>query len=201
MDQVILLLVCMSLWALELNLLYIICNYNRKIARNLVSATHAILVILCYTLNVTAKNMFYVSYGYYLMDLCIELHYLLFHNNKITSSLALIIHHIISCYILCYLNGNYVPKYLYYSFFIIELSNIPIYIVYHLRRIKYNNKTILKCLLYLEAVSFIFFRLILCGINIHNSYKYIPNDVLISALSIYLISIIWTYALFVQIYN
>ena len=113
----------------------------------------------------------------------------------------MVIHHIISCYILSNLLDPNIEEYILYSFFTIEVSNYPIYLVYHLKSIKFNNEIVIRLLIICEALSFLYFRMFLCGVSIYNSIMsgIIPYSVILCGISIYIMSGVWLYGMILQI--
>ena len=112
-------------------------------------------------------------------------------------------HHVISCVILNYLNDEVTAKYLYYSFFLVETSNFPIYLVYHLKSIKYNNETVIKSLIVVEALSFLILRLVLCGLNLYQTIMSgeVPYPPILGGIAIYFMSVIWLYGMLLYIFK
>lgn len=188
-------------WALLAYYLYNKTDDNIKVTRNYISTIHATFVLLFFTFSVPAKWLFFVTVGYYTFDGIVDLYYLI--KTKRFYNLTIVSHHIISCFILSYLNDEVVAKYLYYSFFLIEISNFPIYIVYHLKSNKYDNETVIKSLIVVEALSFLILRLVLCGINVYRTIisGEVPYPPILGGIAIYCMSVIWFYGMILQIFK
>lgn len=174
---------------------------NIKITRNYISTIHATFVLLFFSFSVPTSCLFYVSTGYYTFDGIMDLYYLI--KTRRFYNMTIIVHHIVSCLILCYLRDSVVSKYIYYSFFLTETSNFPIYLVYHLNQKKYDNKFVIKSFIVIEALSFLILRLVLCGRNLYSAY--ISNEVpylpIVCGGIIYVMSIIWLYGMVLQIFR
>lgn len=174
-------------------------DFNIKVARNIISSLHATSVILFFTFGVPANCLFYMTCGYYTMDGLVELLYLV--KDKKLTNLPMVVHHIISCFALSYLRDPVVAKYLYLSFFLMELSNYPIYLVYHLKSKGYDNQKVIKGLIGVEALGFIVLRLWLGGQILYNATmsNEVPYITLIASAMIYLMSIFWVYGMILQV--
>ncbi len=172
---------------------------NFKITRNYTSIIHATTILLFFTFNLSSSYLFPVTFGYYIFDGLLEVYGLI--KTRRLYNLGMIFHHIISCYILSYLLDPVVEDYLRYSFFTIEVSNYPIYLVYHLKSIKYNNEIVIRLLIICEALSFLFFRMFLCGISIYDSIMsgLLPYPPIICGVAIYTMSAVWLYGMILQI--
>ena len=133
------------------------------------------------------------------MDGIVEL-YIAFKARKIYGAM-MVMHHVISLYVLSYLQVVPVVNNLYYSFCLVEVSNYPIYLVYHLKSKKYNNQLVLKGLICCEIVSFLILRLWLGGHNAYLAYfdPNVPMIVFIGINSILVMSVIWIYGMFTQL--
>lgn len=172
-----------------------------KITRNYISALHATFVLLFFTFSVPSSCLFYVTFGYYMFDGIMELYYLV--KTRRFYNLTIVLHHIIACFISYYLRDEVVSKYLYYSFFLTEISNFPIYLVYHLKLKGYNDNFVIKSLICVEALSFFVLRLVLCGINLHKSIisNEVPYPPILCGCLIYIMSTIWLYGMILQIFR
>lgn len=176
-------------------------NIMPKIARNIASVTHASFVVLFYIMGVSAKHMFYLSCGYYLVDTILEINQ--FIENKKMSSIGLIFHHLTSCYVLQYLLDDIVSPYVFFPFFIMELSNFPVYLTYHIKTVGYIDNYILKLSTYLEIITFVVLRMIVGNYNLYIAYVsgVVPMGALICAGSICGISFVWLCGFIIQISN
>lgn len=174
-------------------------EFNIKVARNIISFIHATSVILFFTFGVPANCLFYMTCGYYIMDGLVELVYLV--KDKKLTNLPMIVHHIVSCFALSYLRDPVVAKYLYYSFFLMELSNYPIYLVYHLKSNGYDNENVIKGLISVEALGFTVLRLWFGGKILYNATmsNEVPYITLLASAIIYVMSIFWVYGMIQQI--
>ncbi len=178
-------------------------NVMPKVARNIASVTHASLVVMIYMFSISKRTteMFYISCGYYLVDTVLEINQYIEH--KKMSSVGLIMHHITSCYVLQYLLDDIVSPYVFFPFFIMELSNFPVYLTYHIKIVGYIDNYILKLSTYLEIITFVVLRMVVGNYNLYVAYVsgVVPMDALICAGCICGISFVWLCGFIIQISN
>jgi len=184
-------------------IMYRLNNLNIKIARNFISFFHATSVIVFYMFDLPHKYLFYVSIGYYLIDGIVELYYLVKTNRLY--NLTVVIHHIISSTIIYKLTDPtdiIISKFLLPSFFMLELSNCPIYLVYYLRAINYND-IVIKLLTIVEIIVYIILRIYMCGMILYEAYisKNFPLLPFLSSCLIYIMSIIWLCGMFLHLFK
>jgi hypothetical protein len=185
-------------WILLAYLFSMINEYSFKVIRNEISAVHGFGVIFSYLLNIPAFSLHYWSTTYYMFDLALEINYF-----KGLYNMGMIVHHIVSIYAMKYLKCSEIAGLLYYPFFVTEVSNILLFAVYHLKATNYQNRFILKIFTILETIVYAFCRLVLglgfiydLYVSTHPDAKYL----LFVAIAVYGISIIWTKALYQQIF-
>ncbi len=178
-------------------------NSDTKIVRNFSSICHATSVVIFYTFNLTPEYLFHITFGYYTVDGIVELYYLL--KTKRLYSLMMIIHHIFTCIManqLTDLTDPIMVRYILSIFYLAELSNFPIYLVYHLRATGYNNDLVLKLLTIVEIIVYVILRIILCGIELYEVYmsEKFSYLMLSGSVFVYIMSIAWSYRLFLQLF-
>ena len=191
-------------WTYYGNKLYQRTNKNFNISRLCNSATHAILVILCYLFYIPSYMLHYISITYYVIDTLYEIINLFPQTEKNIKAydFGTIAHHIIIVLSLKYLLDPITCSYVYYLFFLSELSNLPMYVVYYLKKTKYENDWVIRSIIILEAVGYIVLRLILGTKQVYELFfiPSIPMPMIISAISILVISAIWTRKLVTQVF-
>jgi len=166
-----------------------------KISRNTISASHAFIIMILYIFGYEPAIQMNFSIPYYLYDLIIELS-----GGLNWYSSAMICHHLSSIYIASYLANLELGPNIYFGFFIIEISNIPLYIVYHLKTIRYENKIIVKIFICFEILFSLIFRF---GFGIPLIYKMwflnTPWLIHLSYSFILVISVLWLNRLWRQL--
>lgn len=174
-------------------------KYNFKITTNLNSFFHAINVIFLYLIGINPIIVHYWSCAYYLLDLIMTLK-----EFKITIyDSGILLHHFVTLYTLNYLCYLETYQYMFNGFFISELSNIPMYIVYHLKSTDYQNTIIINCIIIIETMGFIGLRLLYGGqiLIIISFIDRMPLLMCVSAWIIFMISFYWSCKLVNQIYK
>ena len=182
------------IWILFFRILNII---NQNIKRNLISSVHSMIcIILCYQ---NKNNMiYYWSTSYYVYDLIIQLIFSPTIYN--TTNMTLSLHHIIAVYTLEYLrtsDKNFLELFM-FMFLILEVSNIPMYLMYHwiqINKKKENeniyNKIITKLLLILEMLAFLILRIIYSLYVLVTTYHLLSYDIILISILLYMMSVFW----------
>jgi hypothetical protein len=170
---------------------------EQKIAHYLLSATHAIGVIILYIWKRQPMPFIYWSIPYFILDSYLSGKY---SKTKLQKG-GLVIHHIIVIYILLNLHkmDSRIRSMSLLFFFLIELSNLPYYLMGHLMNINYDNKQVLQAVLLIQIITGIIIRLIIVPLvpllemdylN-RNNIRYIIGNYLIYLLSIYWTTNLW----------
>ncbi len=190
-------------WYLIGNTVYYYNNDDFKIARNITSSLHALSVILFYQFSLSVLPLFYLSRGYYLMDTLYELVSLKSASSIKLFHLGMLLHHIVTILSLYYLINPATTFYLYYSYFLAELSNLPMYVMRHLHSINITNKYIVTPILLMEFLAYIIFRMIMCVPIMYAVFldTNVPIQLKSMTFLMYGLSGFWTYKLFGQIHH
>ena len=165
-----------------------------KLSRNITCFTHACLSLFLsgyYQLSYH-PNVFFlmtsISSGYFLFDFW----YILKYDPKTTLNIAFLYHHLVGLYIL-----NKCPKYqIYKIIFWAEISNIPMYIVYHYMKTEPSSLK-LKIWKQIQKYSYLIARVPILGYYSYQIY-FITDEKIAFYLCfpMYFLGIIWTYFLF-----
>lgn len=181
-------------------------NKNFKISRTYVSAIHAMTVIFSYLLGIPGYILLHLSITYYIVDTTYELINLLIPekpNRKIKIyDLGMLLHHVISIITLTYFTDPKVEYYVFRAFYLAEVSNLPMYVVYQLKANGYKNNYVLKTIIAIEALAYIVLRLIIGGRITYEMWfeNEIPLFIFISATLMLIISAVWTSKLVKQLF-
>lgn len=181
-------------------ILYYNYNINKqlKVTRNQISAIHAIGVVFACIFDINAYTLSVWAISYYLVDGVLEL-------MSITKlyNVGMLVHHCVTIGVLTYLLDPETSYFMRMAFLLSEVSNLPMYLVYHLKSIKYDNKTVIKFLIIVEALFFIVLRM---GLGTKMAYECyfvynMPIPMCLSSVVILGISLQWTIKLIKQILN
>jgi hypothetical protein len=167
-----------------------------KKANNIRSAIHATIVIIFYLFGGSGVILNYISSTYYIADLV----NIIIQFKPTLYNFGIAIHHVVTMTVLTYLCFPETQSYLYIGFFLSELSNVPMYIVYHLKE-NHVQGNIVTLLTGIEALGFIVCRILIGGklcIDITLD-KNMPWIMSISGWIIFVISFYWSYKLIMQI--
>lgn len=188
------------LWYCLGDYLYYANNYSFKIARNLVSALHALSSILLYSINMNILFMYYISRGYYAIDTVYEVIDVKNGPSFRLYQLGMLVHHLVTFYSLQFLLNPAASHYVSKTFFLAEVSNLPLYLMKHMRLKGYTNKYLMNGIIGLELVAYIVLRMIMCLPIIYQVIlnPNVPLQLKPMTAIMYVISGVWTYKLFTQ---
>jgi len=189
-----------ALWCL----IYTAITNNRNVdlttkkEKNIVSLIHASSVSILFLINFLIEKIFtekfipttyfmYFSISFYLIDLYAD--YLTSYNINYST----ITHHILTMISLLYIKEHY---FVYQLLILMEISNVPMYIVYHQIC---NGQVVCKTDIYFEIVFYVCSRVLIGSYVVIYSYKCM--DLLLKSIVfiIGVMSLYWTRKLFKQL--
>jgi len=171
---------------------------GEKIKINLFKLSHSILIsglssIYLYSPNTIIKNLiFFISSSYFTFDTKLIL-------NRENIDYPILYHHIISLFLLFWFYIDYYGEVLIYLYTLGELSNIPIYTTYHLRKTSPNMELIL-CSNIIQTIVYGYIR-IYCFTDFIIKNTHLIYTSLTPLIVIYLMGWVWFYTLCKQIYE
>jgi hypothetical protein len=170
---------------------------SHKIKNNLIKLSHSVLIsglssAYLYSPNILLKNsIFFISSMYFYHDTKIILKC-----DKI--DYPILYHHILALLLLFGFYIDYYGDVLIYLYNLGELSNIPMYITYHLRKTSPNMNLILFSNV-MQTVVYGYFRVYkMTDYFIKNTYLIYTS--LSPLLGIYLMGLLWFFSLCKQVY-
>lgn len=143
-------------------------KHDYGVANNMVSAIHCVSYIAQYT-NIPDRNYtIHVSIGYYIYDL-LYLLYSLYAKKTTQAKLYTIyvFHHFILLYMLITIPNEHREPVL-HSFFLAELSNITLYLSYHLHKEYPNNGNIIRATEFIQLLWYSYFRVYRASLLLYN---------------------------------
>jgi hypothetical protein len=176
-----------------------------KVSRNKVSTVHASGVVAAYFLSIDPTYIIYWSTSYYVIDTLFELGTRSYDFKKkllkIVLEYAMVFHHLVSIGVVQNLTDPHVGDIIFAGLYLAEISNFPMYVVYHLKAIKSERHTLIKCLIVLEIVFNVYFRLYTGSFFFYRlaTSGYMTMFMLFATISMYLLSIFWTVGLCQQL--
>lgn len=161
-------------------------NNNNKIKRNMISATHSVITILLCYFNQYAL-VYYISTSYFIYDSILQI----YNNIMNRASILMLFHHVISIYALQYLYDYENHLLLMYCYMILEISNIPMYIMYHLVKTRNRRKYLVNFVLLCEIFSFMILRVVYLGYVYVNNITRYSYDIIVIATLLYILTLVW----------
>ena len=162
---------------------------NKSIAKNIVHLIHAITcILLIYFDNISI--MVINTQAFYLYDIVC----LLYDGRSLWNKFPYIVHHIMSVYILQFIDDSMIGQHVITTLLMFEISNIPLYIYYHINKISYSDLTRL-IMLTIELIVYVGIRIIWFNYYIYNNFDTIETSSMIIQSIFVLISImnsVWT---------
>ena len=171
---------------------------RQKIKNNIIKLSHSIVVsglssAYLYESNLFIKNLiFFISSTYFYYD-----SKLLLKCDKI--DYPMLYHHILALLLLFGFYIDYYGYVLIYLYNLGELSNIPMYITYHLRKTS-PNMNLIVCSNVLQTLFYGYFR-VYCFTHFLIKNTYLIYTPLVPLLGIYLMGLVWFYTLCKQVYE
>ena len=171
---------------------------GEKIKNNILKLSHSLVVsglsgVYLYESDILIKNLiFFISSSYFYYDTK-----LLLNRDKI--DYPIVYHHIITMFLLLGFYINYYGDLLIYLYHLGELSNIPMYITYHLRKTSINMNLVI-CSNIIQTFMYGYLRIyLITDYLIKNTYIiYTP---LAPLLGIYLMGFVWFFKLCKQVFD
>jgi hypothetical protein len=171
---------------------------GEKIRENILKLSHSVIIsglsiIYLYTPNTIIKNLiFFISSSYFSYDTKLIL-------SRKTIDYPILYHHIVALFLLLGFWIDYYGDVLIYLYSLAEISNIPMYTTYHLRKTSPNMELIL-CSNIIQTIVYGYLR-IYCFTDFIIKNTHLIYTPLSSLLGIYLIGWVWFITLFKQIYD
>lgn len=165
---------------------------NIKLRRMNVSVVHAVIVILSYLFGIPGYILAFISIGYYVTDTIYE-----FIRLKLSIfRLSMIHYHLVTIVGLTYFDETSITNYIYYAFYLAEISNLPLYLAYQLKKMNYQQKVI-DFVIFVEILGYVVLRLCLYT---EIAYRMmldvrVPVAINVASVLMIIISAVWTYSL------
>jgi hypothetical protein len=184
----------------HLLLLELVKYKKEEVSKNIIHFIHGLIFILYHNYSSDMVYITHVSIGFYTYDLIYLFTSILKDKSKAGKYSTYIIHHLITINILCYsfyclyfasiLNGLY----------LLEMSNIMLYISYHIYK-EYENYKLIYATDFIQLIWYSYYRVIKILLFIFS----IKNELLDSHVSlpimifiIYLMGMSWSYKLLIK---
>jgi hypothetical protein len=177
-------------------------KHDHAVANNIVCAIHSILYMIQYNYNTTFNYTIHVSIGYYIYDL-----FYLFQCIRAASSSSsltahhfqqrapYIVHHLIGIYLLydTLTSDNTGP--LLESYYVLEASNLMLYISYHLHKEYRAHNTLISFAEFIQLLWYSYYRVYAFSLLLyHNQPRFFEfsRTSQCCIVVIYMMGLVWT---------
>ena len=165
-------------------------KHDHGVANNIVSAIHCVSYIAQYT-NIPDRNYtIHVSIGYYIYDLLYLLHALYAKKTtQVKQYTIYVFHHVFGIYMLYIAVTDEHREPLLYAFFLAELSNITLYLSYHLHKEYPQHGNIIRATEFIQLLWYSYFRVYRYSLILYNDEMQLYNYSFVYQCSLYMIYI------------
>jgi TLC domain len=163
-------------------------KHDHGVANNMVSAIHCVSYIAQYT-NIPDRNYtIHVSIGYYIYDL-LYLLYALYakKTTQVKQYTIYVLHHFIVIYMLLITLTDQDREPLLHTFFLAELSNITLYLSYHLHKEYPQHGNIIRATEFIQLLWYSYFRVYRSSLLLYNDDVHLSNYSIVYQCSAYLL--------------
>ena len=191
------------LMSFHLLLLELVKYKKEEVSKNIIHFIHGLIFIVCHDYKHDMIYITHVSIGFYIYDLIYLLTTSLKVEDKLSRNAPYIIHHIITIKILYSSLYNLYFLSILNGYYIFEMSNMMLYISYHIRK-EYKNDKLIFATDFIQLIWYSYFRIIKILLFCYSvSYEIYEQTIIsqIMLLIIYLMGISWSYKLAIKNIN
>jgi hypothetical protein len=171
---------------------------KEEVSKNIIHMINSIIFILSHTYNNEMIYITNVTIGFYIYDLIYLTILILKSSNSLKHHASYIIHHILAIKILyCSLYNPYIAL-TWKGYHILEMSNIMLYVSYHIHKEYKNNKNLIYIADFTELIWYSYYRIIDLSYFLYSIRNQIYEQTIaiyVSVVIIYLMGIVWSYKL------
>lgn len=171
---------------------------TEEVSKNIIHFINGVIFILSHNYNNDMVYITHVTIGFYIYDIIYLVRTIVKTNNKLKHSAPFLIHHVLTISILY--NSLYTPYFstMWKGYSIFEMSNLMIYVAYHIHKEYTNNKQIIYITDFIQVMWYSYYRIIKVSFfyyNIrHELYEQTVSFRTILFI-LYLMGIFWSYKL------
>ena len=171
---------------------------DHTVANNIVCAIHSLVYILHYNYNYDrVEYAIHVSIGYYIYDLLYILQCLQANasGSNIRQRTPFIVHHITGTYLLYNMLTNHNTGPLLESYYVLEASNLMLYLSYHLHKEYRSHKTLISFSEFIQLLWYSYYRVYVFSMLLyHNQPRFfeLSRTSQCFIIVIYLMGFAWT---------
>lgn len=155
---------------------------NKNVANNLVNATHCILYITQYNYSETMNYAIHVSIGFFMYDLLHLLRSIYEDTTQppqkrfIQQRTVYVFHHITGIYLLYETLFNENPRPFLHAYNLLELSNIMIYVTYHLHKEYPTHKRVISVTQFIQLLWYSYYRIICVSTFLYQNREHFSGN-------------------------
>jgi len=184
----------------HLLLLELVKYKKEEISKNIIHFIHALIFILCHNYNSDMVYITHVSIGFYTYDLIYLCTTIIKDKSKATQNVGYILHHVITVNILCYSLYSVYSVSILHAFYTLEMSNLMLYISYHIHK-EHKNYKLIYTTDFIQLIWYSYHRIIkilLFFFKIKNEILDTHVSIPIMVFIIYLMGMSWSYNLVIK---
>jgi hypothetical protein len=171
---------------------------KEEVSKNIIHMINSIIFILSHTYNNEMIYITNVTIGFYIYDLIYLTRLILKSSNSLKHHASYIIHHILAIKVLySSLYNPYIAS-TWKGYHILEMSNIMLYVSYHIHKEYKNNNNLIYIADFTELIWYSYYRIIDLSYFLYSIRNQIYEQtitVYVSIGIIYLMGIVWSYKL------
>jgi hypothetical protein len=176
---------------------------KEEVSKNIIHFIHGLIFIVCHNYKNDMIYITHVSIGFYIYDLFYLITTSLKVEDKLSRNAPYIVHHIITIKILYSSLYNVYFLLILNGYYIFEMSNMMLYISYHIRK-EYENEKLIFATDFIQLIWYSYFRIIKILLFCYSvSYEIYEQTIIsqIMLLIVYLMGISWSYKLAIKNIN
>lgn len=177
---------------------------TQEVSKNIIHIINGIIFILCHNYESDMIYIIHVAIGFYVYDMIYIVVSIVKTNNKLKQQAPYIIHHILTIHILRDSLYNQYFLIIWKGYSILEMSNMMLYISYHVHKEYKNNKHLIYITDFIQLIWYTYYRAIkisfFCYSARHKIYEQ-TGVFRIMLFILYLFGILWSYKLIMKNIN
>ena len=176
---------------------------KEEVSKNIIHFIHGLIFIACHNYNTDMIYITHVSIGFYIYDLIYLFTYVLKCKDKVKQQLPYIFHHIITINILYFSLYNVYFVSILNGYYIFEMSNMMLYISYHIHK-EYKNQKLIFITDFIQLIWYSYFRIFkILSFSYDVRYEIYEQTTILKIMLfiIYLMGLSWSYNLSIKNIN
>ena len=176
---------------------------KEEVSKNIIHFIHGLVFIACHYYKTDMIYVTHVSIGFYIYDLIYLCTSIVKVKDKVSKQVPYIVHHIITTNILYISLYNSYFLSILQGYYIFEMSNMMLYISYHIHK-EYKNYKLIFVTDFIQLIWYSYFRIFKFLLFCYSVRDEIYEQTIILQIMlfiIYLMGVSWSYNLFIKNIN